>query len=103
MAHFYYKDQNPRYKKGVALRIHHLPENVRKEFNKLMRKGEELERVYINEVNKKYSKVLLEGWSRTPLKDPYGKRFTVTYVLVDEDPDWVCESDFGRGYKAKKN
>jgi len=90
-------------RKGVALRVRHLPEPIVKEANKLKRAGEFIDMVFVEEILPK-GRVLLQFWCRRHgSKEIKFGRYTVFAFDVPEDPKWVCESDLGRGYKPDKD
>ena len=67
----------------------------------LKRLTEVVEWVEIKELRPN-SQVLLEVWCIS-LKDCAFKkhRHNVFHLIVDENPEWVCEGDLGRGLKSK--
>lgn len=89
-------------RKNVWLRIRDLPSEILDEARNRMRPGEEIDWIIVKEIQKK-NKVLLEFWCHVPGRQDYfsdsSHRFTVFYMSVLEDPNWVCEGDLGRGYK----
>lgn len=99
MSWFLLKNQPSRRKrKGICLRLRFCPdvqEAIRK--SKLMRKGESPWQVVILELRPK-GKVLLQVWCHA-LRDMVRSRHrsNVFCVLVDENPEWTCEGDLGRG------
>lgn len=97
MAWFVYSDQpNRKFRKGIWLRKRSLPDDLKKQIFSKMKAKETLAWVEIKEL-KPNSQVLLEIWCyQTNLLRP-SDRYTVFYLLVDENPNWVCESDLGRG------
>ena len=101
MSWFVLKDQENRKKrKGIWVRIgtgccKDVELAIKK--SKLMRIGEVVEWVEIKELRAN-NQVLLEVWSKSLLDCIRGKqRHNVFYLLVDENEDWVCEGDLGRG------
>lgn len=91
-------------RKNVWLRARSLPENILQDAKKNMRSGEYIERVVVCEI-KTAPRVLLEFWCCNPLDAISNKltcftRYTVFHLIVDEDPNWICEGDLGRGYKG---
>jgi len=86
-------------RKGVWLRVRSLPKSLLAVVKKNRRSAfEVLDWVIVKEMRPD-GKVLLEFWGHTPLLDKVGERYTVFYHLTDEDPEWICEGDLGRGYK----
>lgn len=64
------------------------------------KKNESLAWVVVKELRPK-SQVLLEAWcyqTKFPWKAKSSERYTVFHLLVDENPNWVCEGDLGRGF-----
>lgn len=100
MSWFVYNDQQRRrYRKGIWLRIRSLPEDLLAKIKKQMKKAESLAWVVVQELRPN-NQVLLEIWcyqTRFPWSPKKSERFTVFHLLVDENPDWVCEGDLGRG------
>ena len=101
MSWFVYSDQQKRrYRKGIWLRLRSLPEDLLAKIKGNMKSDEQLAWVVVQELRPK-NQVLLEIWCNqlnypwTPAKN---ERFTVFHLLVDEDPNWVCEGDLGRGF-----
>jgi hypothetical protein len=87
-------------RKGVWLRLIHLPAPLLKQIKKHSKK-EELFYVEVSKIRPK-GKVLLEIWCHQPgprMHPTIPARYTVFHLLVDEDPTWCCEGDLGRGYK----
>jgi hypothetical protein len=95
MSWFTYSDQpRRRYRKGIWLRIRSLPDDLLKEIKSRMKGQESLAWVTVQELRPK-NQVLLEVWCyETPFPN---ERFTVFHVLTDENPNWICEGDMGRG------
>lgn len=96
-------------RKGVWLRVSDLPEIIYTKAKLQFRsKQEEIRWVVVQEIRPN-NKVLLEFWCQDPFKDHIWKtingektlseRYTVFHLLVDENPEWICEGDLGRGYK----
>lgn len=101
------------HRKGVALRVRHLPDDILIKAKALMKEDEEIEMVFVKEIQKN-NNVLLEFWCK---ERPYGMsgyrvwadslkenpgllhRYVVFYFSSKENPEWVCEGDIGRGYK----
>ena len=85
-------------RKNVWLRTRSLPADLERNLFKNIRRGEYLDRVIVHEIRPK-DEVLLEVWSRRPWHPRKKERWTIHYHLCQENPDWVCEGDLGRGYK----
>jgi hypothetical protein len=95
-------------RKGVFLRVRNLPENLLKSAKKILKPGEMIEWVEVSGIEAN-GKVLLEFWcahefspeiGRLQKKIPgFHRRFTVFHLFVDENPEWICEGDLGRGYR----
>ena len=105
MSWFTYDNiKSNRHKKGVRLRYHSNPK-----LKKIIKKHrckrllDFVERVIVCE-SKENNQVLLEVWCLN-LKDSLLKkhRHNVFYVIIDENPKWVCEGDLGRGLVEPKN
>lgn len=104
MSWFVYSDQQKRrYRKGIWLRLRSLPEDLLAKIKSNMQDNETLAWVVVQELRPK-NQVLLEVWCNQlagmghwPWKKT-NERFTVFHLLVDEDPNWVCEGDLGRGF-----
>lgn len=100
MSWFVYSDQTRRkYRKGIWLRVRSLPEDLKSKINAQMSENELVAWVEIDALRPN-NQVLLEIWCHQ-LKHPWTQtnpeRFTVFHLLVDENPDWICEGDMGRG------
>jgi len=92
---FYYKDQpNRKLRRGIWLRVHSLPEPVVKEAKKYMKIGEYVDFVIVHELRPK-NQVMLEFHCRRLLAPI--QRSILIHIIVDEDPEWICEGDLGRG------
>lgn len=65
-----------------------------------MRQGDQLQWVEVCEIRPE-GQVLLEFWCQS-LEDIPFNRYTVFHIVTKEDPEWVCEGDLGRGFKAEK-
>jgi len=102
MSHFRYGDQLSRkLRVGICLRKRDLPERLSKRIRGVMRKTEYIDIVRVAELRPN-NQVLLEVWT-DPLFDHLLRkkdytRFVVYGFVVDEDPEWICEGDVGRGY-----
>jgi len=96
MSWFTYKDQkNRRYCKGIWLRIRSLPDDLLNNIKKIT--NESLAWVSILELRPN-SQVLLEVWCyQTPATATAPEKYTVFHLLVEENPEWICEGDLGRG------
>ncbi len=65
--------------------------------SKLLRPSEGVKWVEIKELRPN-GQVLLEVWARSIIDAVRRKeRSNVFHILIDENPEWVCESDIGRG------
>ena len=101
MSWFKYSDQTRRrYRKGINLRIRHLPENLLSKIKANITRKEQIAWITVSELRPN-DQVLLEIWCYQ-LKNPWlskdkPEKFTVFHLLVDENPDWICEGDQGRG------
>lgn len=119
MAFFLYKDiKKNRYKIGVFLRVRCMLED--KDFCRAVKesgaKAHNIEWIKITEVKNGW--VRLQCWTRSwwrrittarrirkwkdkeKLGKPYGGDcYLVASVIAPENPEWVCESDMGRGLK----
>ena len=101
MSWFNYGDQpSRRLRKGVWLRLRNLPKDIRDAARPYMRRIEQLDRVVVQELRSD-GRVLLECWSRPFCQSR--TRWTVFYLLIQENDDWVCEGDIGRGYVFSKS
>lgn len=97
MSWFVYNDQQKRrYRKGIWLRIRSLPTDLLAKIQQQMKKTESLAWVVVQELKPK-NQVLLEIWCYQFSPGTTPQRYTVFHLLVDEDPNWVCEGDLGRG------
>lgn len=101
MSWFTLKDQPLRNKrKGIWLRFDSpLMEDVRNAIkkSKLKRASEVIGRVVIHELRLN-NKVLLEVWCKSLLDSVRGRyRQNVFYITMEENPDWICEGNLGRG------
>lgn len=66
--------------------------------SKHLRLTEYVDRIVIHEI-KNNEQVLLEIWGKNSLDFIKNKRrYNVFYVLVKENPEWVCEGDLGKGF-----
>lgn len=101
MSWFVYSDQTRRkYRKGIWLRVRSLPKDLKSKINSHMLLFETIAWVEIDELRPN-NQVLLEIWcyqTKFPWTATSPERFTVFHLLVDENPDWVCEGDAGRGF-----
>jgi hypothetical protein len=92
---FLYGDQKKRSKrKGIWLRVRNLPEPLLSDVNKFLSTGEQIDYVIVKELQEK-NKVLLEFWCHK-MFGPDERRIVIQ-LSVEEDPEWVCEGDLGRG------
>lgn len=105
MSWFEYGTPNPKkrhLRKGVWLRVAHLPKPLLKEAKKKLQFSVEfIDWVVVSEMRPD-NEVLLEFWCHNPRTDVFKDgtvRYTVFHILTKEDPTWVCEGDLGRGYK----
>jgi len=96
-------------RKGVFLRIRSLPDALFKQINKNIKvsKAPQLGDRYIDWVEVKEicpkGQVLLEVWAHKLQRLMPNKPviYSVIHLLVDENAEWVCEGDQGRGYKSE--
>jgi len=93
----YGKPKRRSLRKGVWLRVRDLPGDVRLKIRALLKKNERITWVAVQEIRPK-GQVLLECWAHVPKESM--NRHIVVHVLVDENPEWICEGDLGRGYKG---
>lgn len=103
MSHFTLKNQPVRKKrKGIWLRvrsetINDVNEAIQK--SKLKRTTEVIQWIEIHELRDN-GKVLLEVWCQSMTDIIKGTpRFNVFHLLIDENLEWTCEGDLGRGLK----
>lgn len=98
MAWFLYGDQQKRkLRKGIWLRTRSLPAELAKTIDSKMLLSESLAWIIVNEL-KPNNQVLLEVWChQRSYRSRLRGRYTVFYITADEDNNWVCESDLGRG------
>ena len=99
MSHFRLKDQPVRGKrKGVWLRFKLNPDVVSAiRRSRLMRGLDLVEWVELKEL-RPGGKVMLEVWCVSALDSMRNKcRHNVFHVVVDENEEWICEGDLGRG------
>lgn len=105
MAWFKYEDQPiRRYRKGIWLRVKSLPDHLKIRITAELKKQETIAYIKIYELQTK-NRVLLEIWcyqDKYPFNSNKAERYTVFYLSEVENPDWVCESDIGRGLVKKK-
>jgi len=87
-------------RKGIWVRFRSNPdvlESIKK--SRLKRPTDVIEWVVIQELRPD-NKVLLEVWCKSLLDCVRCKnRHNVFHILVDENLDWICEGDLGRGLK----
>ena len=101
MSWFTLQDQPVRKKrKGIWIRVHSNPDvldAIKK--TRLMRPTDTIEWVSVHELRPD-NKVMLEVWCIS-LVDCVRKkhRHNVFHLIMDENPEWVCEGDLGRGLK----
>jgi hypothetical protein len=106
MSWFVYSDQQVRkYRKGIWLRTRCLPKDLSEKIKKNMGKFESLAWVQVEELRPN-NQVLLEVWCYQ-FKFPWRgidkpERYSVFHLLVDENPNWICEGDLGRGLVIPK-
>lgn len=99
MAWFEYgnlKGRKRQLRKGVYLRVSALPKDLIKIAETFMRPKELIEYVIVKEIRK--DNCMLEFWTRHVGVDPMNRHTVFTYI-AQENPEWICESDVGRGYK----
>ena len=104
MSHFYLKGQPSRRKRvGICLRMRSVTcvdvyDAIRK--SRLKRKAEHVWQVRIHEYNRQEfpGKVMLEVWCQSLVDQMKGRhRHNVFHLWVDENENWCCEGDQGRG------
>lgn len=107
MSWFTYKDQNPKYRVGLELRVANIMQDhhhVRELISKNRRIGEAPTRIVVKEFQKD-GHVTLEVWCRAEFdlrSVVLGMhRYTVFYITVPPNPDWICEGDMGRRFIKK--
>ena len=101
MSWFHYGKPEPKkrkLRKGVWLRVQCLPEDIYIAAREKLRSITEVIRWVIVSEIRPDGKVLLEFWCQE-MFDPVPERYTVFYLFVGENPEWVCEGDLGRGWK----
>lgn len=101
MSWFILKDQESRRKrKGICLRMRTgVNEDVMKAIkkSKLKRPSKAILTVEIHELRKD-GEVLLEVTCNSLIDMLRRKlRYNVFHILIDENPEWICEGDIGRG------
>lgn len=108
MSWFLLEDQDRRQnRKGIWLRVRHdsnpdVHEIIQK--SKLLRFADSVERIVIKELLRD-GEVLLEIWARNfkdAVRPKYRERFNVFYVVAEENLQWICEGDLGRGLVRSK-
>lgn len=108
MSWFKYADQKVRrYRKGVWLRVRSLPDGLRSLIESNLQAGEQISRVVVQELQPGLW-VLLEVWCTqmqdvTEHQQQKPQRYTVFYLRVPENPEWICEGDLGRGLVVAKS
>lgn len=96
MSWFLYSAPKKRsHRKGIWLRHRTLPKALLRRADAMLRPGEDVLWVCVEGLRPK-GQVLLEFWARDSM-DPVQQRYNVFHILADEDPNWVCEGDLGRG------
>lgn len=103
-------------RKGVWLRVRNLPESLLKTAKTLMRINEEIQWIIVSEICPN-NQVYLEFWCKETMPLDQGteaikrfmeerekntllhNRYNVFGFVVDEDPEWICEGNCGRGFK----
>lgn len=103
MSHFLYKHQKRSCRTGVWLRVSSLPDDTLSKILSMVDDTRESHpwQVKVLEVNNKTNQVLLEVWCEHKRKPDAPRKHSVFHVWADENPDWVCEGDLGRGYKGR--
>jgi hypothetical protein len=104
MAWFLYKDQPSRKMRvGICLRYRSLPKDLQKRIKKMIMIDESLIFIRVAELKPK-NQVLLEVWTEPLFNSRHNDyiHYSVYVFCVDENPEWVCESDIGRGLVLKK-
>lgn len=111
MAWFNYGDQEKRrYRAGIWLRVRSLPQELLDKIYKKIPKSNTIVYVLVKELQPN-DHVLLEIWTcDNPLFGFLGCSatdvYTVCHLSEKENPNWICESDLGRGLvktKQKEN
>ncbi len=102
MSWFYYGDPKNRQKrKGIWLRTQTVPEDVKGAIKdtRCLRASESIDRIEVHEMRDN-DLVLLRIWAKS-IADSARKinRYNVFFVIVKENPEWICEGDLGRGLK----
>lgn len=86
-------------RKGVWLRRRCLPPDILEKTTEYLRVGDVIQWVVVLEIRPK-GQVMLEVWSQNISDMAISlQRFNVFNFLVDENPNWICEGDLGRGHK----
>jgi hypothetical protein len=89
-------------RKGVFLRVKNLPKELLNIVKPLMSQNvNHIDWIIVKEILPK-KEVLLEFWCSDFTKCTYLQnpcKYEVIQYNCDEDPNWICEGDLGRGYK----
>ena len=107
MSWFKYGDIKKRsHAKGVALRFYFLPQALQSKIKNVIHQTDEVDFILVSELRPQ-NQVLLEVWVRSPgwgkfMRDKGMEKYTVLMFLADEDPEWICEGDVGRGWVKSK-
>lgn len=99
MAWFQYSDQTRRrYRQGIWLRVRSLPEDLTAKIAERNVKNERVLWIVVKELQPN-NQAVLEVWcEQKPFTvNGFDEVYTVFYLVVDENPEWICESDLGRG------
>ena len=94
-----------RIKRGVWLRKESNPDVYDAIItSKLKPKTQSIVRIVVDSYDKKTNNVILEVWCQK-IKDVMKLReiYTVFYITLPMNSDWVCEGDLGRGFTKKKD
>lgn len=87
-------------RKGVWLRLRSLPPEITQKMQPFLKEGDMVCWVIVLEMRPK-GQVMLEGWARNIQDIATGlQRYNVFNFIVDENPNWICEGDLGRGFKG---
>lgn len=98
----YGKPKNRSHRKGVCVRCGSLSSDITTVAAQLMEPGQWIDYVLVKEIHPE-NQVLLEFWCRgySSKVQFNGKTYfknNVFHIFAEEDPEWVCDSDIGRGY-----
>tara|TARA_R110000824_G_scaffold400387_1_gene607820 strand:- start:273 stop:596 length:324 start_codon:yes stop_codon:yes gene_type:complete len=104
MSWFNYGDQPSRRKrKGIWIREYGNPDIEKAiKTSGYKRASDTIRYIEVHELRPD-NQVLLEVWCKSLLDSLRGKqRYNVFHIIVDENMDWICEGDLGRGLQLQK-